>query len=1182
MIEDSVQAHEPRFEVLQPIGSGATARVELVRLTAPFAGFPAGSELALKTLAREFAGEPAARAAFREEAEAARAVRDPSLVRVVHEGERDGRPFLLLQYVPGPTLRELLERDGPLSEPRLRPLGAQLARALALLHARGFVHGDVKPENVRLDGEGRAVLLDLGFARAARPGGERASQAGSLAYLSPERIRGESADASSDVFALGIVLYELATGVHPFGRGKPRPHALARGSSGGEIPRRTIEVEGADELLAAISAARHAPPSRFAPGLSPFLDRLLEESLARSGAARPAASELGERLVQGETHPWWRKAIDPDARDERERSPGPAVHALPLVGREQELSCLSELLASVRAGAEARAGVAWIVGPEGSGKWRLGQEFAERARAALDPPLHLETRWSDADESRPGGALLMLLNRWLLLPPGTPPREREVRRLTDLVGPAALRTLLSALDPRGPRSGDRSVPSALAAWLGALAPSRSLLVSLGGLQGAGPVTLSALATVLDSLRRARILFVLSLREDTPAAEPALLALLRERLEHGGGDGPRFLRIELAPLEQAAVDELVAALFHPSVPTRRLSEVLWRRSRGNAGFLTEILRALESRGDVRPESAEDPRWVLAIAPDELPLPRSLDRLIRERFRALEPSERIWLERMSVVGGRLQPEFLVRAFPPTKRSEIDACLASLVRKGWLVPASVRHRFERPALREALYRSLSPGRRRRLHLAAARGLAADGGDTGDVEGTVQRAFHLHAAEEHAELLATVRSCLGPFQRRVSALLLFTLARWGLSALEKLAEVPERERIQLELLEVAADAADRLGRRGEERELLDHLSNLDLDPERQPAEGARLYLLHARYAAGTGQFGLARGWLKTAVALAERSGERWLQSQVLRRLAQVQAQVGEFGRARALAQRALKRAEGGNQLALAHLALAHLDVLEDRIESALSRVDSALGVLRRTREPRAGVIAYAELLRGRALRSAGLPRQALGAIQRALRMARRAGERRLEAEALARRGGLLLDMDRPREAQAELREAQLLAEEIEDRRGQVLSSFWLGLLEAEQGEPRAQASLERAVALAREIGFYRAEALGLALQARLERARGELGAAERESARALELSARHGAELADRIAIAGTRAQVLEALGREEESRRVLAELEKRMRASYRRIAARELRAAQRGYAERLLETVLSSAGPRSPRRG
>ena len=1172
MIVDSMTSTEPRFEVLRALGAGATGRVELVRLSEPFAGLPSGTELALKTLACAPEHEPAARAAFRAEAAAAGEVHAPSLVRVLHHGERAGRPYLLMQFVPGRSLREVLEQDGPLPEPRLRALGADLARALAALHARGLVHGDVKPENARLDEEGGAVLLDLGFARRARD--DARADAGSLAYLSPERVRGEPAGPAADVFALGVVLYELATGVHPFQRHGSRARPLGRASTSGAIQRRSIELAGADELLAAIDGGRFPAPSRHEPSLSPFLDRLLSEMLARVSLERPAAPELVLRFVEGERGDWWRARLDPTSDE-----PGAAVggEGWPLVGREAELALLSELYAEFAAADAARAAVVWLVGPEGSGKWRLLTSFAERMRASAAPPLVLDARWSEADESRPAGALLMLLNRWLGLASGRAPHEREERRLTELVGAPAARALLGALDPRTRGTIDRAVPTELARWLAKLSETRPVLVFLDDLHQAGGITLAALSSVLEILRGTRVLFVLSLREDLPAAEPDRLARLRERLERGAASGPRFRRLELAPLTPAAVSELVARLFHDSAPLVRLSEALWKKSLGNPGFLIEILRELEARGGVHAASDDDPRYVLEVAPDELPTPRSLDRLIQERVAALEPDERTWLERLAVAGGHLTPEFLVTAFPPTRRREIDDVLARLVRKGWLVPAADRYRFERPALREALYRAISPPRRRRLHAAAARGFGAE---PEDLEQAYQRAFHLQAAGEHAELLASVRTILAHLRRRTSAQRLATLARWGLEALEQSREIEGRERLRLEFLEDAADAADRLGRREDQRVLLDHLANFELEPETHPAEAARLYLLHARYAAGTGQFGLARGWLKTASGMAERSGDRWLHSQALRRLAQVQAQIGEFRDARTLARRALRRGEGENQVALAHLALAHVDVLEDESEHALAQVDAALGVLRRTREPRAGVLAYAELLRGRVWRSAGLPQKALGAIQRALVLARRAGERRLEAESLARRGGLLLDLDQPARAKAELTDALLLADEIEDRRGQVLSTLWLGLLEAEQDDPRAGASLARAVELAREIAFYRAEALGLSLTARHAHARGDAAAAERDGARAQELLERHGAELADRVVIAGTRAFLLRETGRARESERVREELEKRMRARRRRIRDPELRAAQRAYGRRLLEAVMSGEGPVFPR--
>ena len=149
------------------------------------------------------------------------------------------------------------------------------------------------------------------------------------------------------------------------------------------------------------------------------------------------------------------------------------------------------------------------------------------------------------------------------------------------------------------------------------------------------------------------------------------------------------------------------------------------------------------------------------------------------------------------------------------------------------------------------------------------------------------------------------------------------------------------------------------------------------------------------------------------------------------------------------------------------------------------------------------------------------------------------------------------------------------------MLATLWLGLLEAEEGDVHARDSLARALALAREIGFYRAEALALALSARLSHARGERTAAERESAEALRLLERHGAELTDRIVIAGTRALLLAAHGEIAAAGRVRRQLERRVRAGHGRLRTAELRAAQELYTGRLLRTVLDVDGPVFPRR-
>ena len=183
--------------------------------------------------------------------------------------------MLLLDYLPGESLREALDARGALPEPLVRHIGRQLTGALHNLHGSGFVHGDVKPENARLDEHGQATLLDLGFARGI--GDTERPAAGSLPYLSLERRRGGPPSVSADVFALGVVLYELLCVRRPF----EAPGAGYLGDSASRL--QTADKDAAEQR------GEWVPPSRHAPRTSPLLDALLAAMLDPRPAARPSA-----------------------------------------------------------------------------------------------------------------------------------------------------------------------------------------------------------------------------------------------------------------------------------------------------------------------------------------------------------------------------------------------------------------------------------------------------------------------------------------------------------------------------------------------------------------------------------------------------------------------------------------------------------------------------------------------------------------------------------------------------------------------------------------------------------------------------------------------------------------------------------------------------------------------------
>jgi eukaryotic-like serine/threonine-protein kinase len=155
---------------------------------------------------------------FRQEARSVAQLSHPNIVTVIDRGESDGRMFIVFEYIEGEDLKALIERTGPLPVRRALEYAIEIARALAFAHAHGIVHRDVKPQNVLLNGDGGAKVTDFGIARAVDVEGvtRTGTILGTSSYIAPEQASGGQVDACTDVYALGVVLFELLTGKIPF------------------------------------------------------------------------------------------------------------------------------------------------------------------------------------------------------------------------------------------------------------------------------------------------------------------------------------------------------------------------------------------------------------------------------------------------------------------------------------------------------------------------------------------------------------------------------------------------------------------------------------------------------------------------------------------------------------------------------------------------------------------------------------------------------------------------------------------------------------------------------------------------------------------------------------------------------------------------------------------------------
>ncbi|MFI5372194.1 MAG: serine/threonine-protein kinase, partial [Candidatus Eisenbacteria bacterium] len=252
-----------RYRVLAALGQGGMSSVwrahdELL-----------GRDVALKLLDEELAGSEQARRRFRHEAQVAASLDHPSVAAVYDSGEVDGVTFIAMALIDGETVAERIGRSLLPVDDALR-IAIAVAGALAHAHARGVVHRDVTSRNIMLARDGRVLVLDFGLALAA--GVSRVSSSrtmvGTAAYMAPEVLEGRDADARSDLYGLGVVLYEMLTGRVPF-RGDRR-----------------------ETLTYAALNQEAEPPSRRRAEVTPALDRLVLRLLARDSAERHATADV--------------------------------------------------------------------------------------------------------------------------------------------------------------------------------------------------------------------------------------------------------------------------------------------------------------------------------------------------------------------------------------------------------------------------------------------------------------------------------------------------------------------------------------------------------------------------------------------------------------------------------------------------------------------------------------------------------------------------------------------------------------------------------------------------------------------------------------------------------------------------------------------------------------------------
>jgi tetratricopeptide (TPR) repeat protein len=694
-----------RYEILRFLGQGGMGEVYAARR------MTLGDVVAIKRLLPDQDTE-ANRRRFATEARAAAHIRHPNVVQVFDFGDDDDLgSFLVMEHLDGPTLAMELGA-GPLSADRTLWIFSQVCAAVEAGHRRGIVHRDLKPSNVIIaasdDGSAIVKVLDFGLALDQRherhittPG----ALIGTVAYMAPEQAEGLPATPASDIFALGVLLYEMATGQLPFPGDTPIASLLAT------------------------TAGHYRPADEVSPGLPRPLVAAIDAALTRAAERRPASAELLARMAAGAEvpvePPRRRRASSTESTGEHTpvrraataRTTADTTEGAPLfgrfVGRGAELGRLRDEYDAALAG---RGRVSLIVGEAGVGKSRLAEHFAlwARERGALT----LSGRFFDYAGSRP------------------PPLETFLSMLA-AAGPraaAAAEVAAEALAGEATSPGDRWRGfAAIADALVGQAAGRPLVLILDDLQWAGRLDLDLVDHLHRTLGPRGTQIVATARAGGNDLDPWRASRAAALAE-----------IALPPFDEAEVRAWLDAVFRGArvgaLDVRRLAHT----TGGNPYALAEIVRHLVGRAVIR---RDDAGW--RVTPlDSVELPDSVTTVVRARLAELTPVQLQLLELAAVIGDQFRVDTLAAASglgEDALDGVLDGLFARLITDRG-VGAGADFRFVTPLVRQVLYDDMPARHRRRAHKAVVGALRENHGD-GDERWAHVFAYHCHAIGEWAE---------------------------------------------------------------------------------------------------------------------------------------------------------------------------------------------------------------------------------------------------------------------------------------------------------------------------------------------------------------------------------------------------------------------------------------------------
>jgi len=1076
------------YRIESELGSGGMGKVWLAR-------DEAGDRYAIKIVHPHLLDTPGFFKRFLREAEIGRGVRHPNVVRTLDCDALGGHHFLVMEYVEGQHLRDLLAEIEQIPEELCRHIGREVAKGLAAIHAAGVVHRDLKPENVLITEDHVVKVMDLGVARLTDEAlrlSQTGAFVGSIHYAAPECFTdgGRNVDGRADLHALGLVLYELSAGVNPY---------------------------FADDVPQILERIIRKEPRRLGdinPQLSPFFEEVVHCLLAKKPGDRFAdASALLAVLEDGEDSAWWRaraKSIRAETKRPLRRIRIPRETAV--YGREEELAALRALYEQAKAG-EGRVVV--IEGEAGIGKSRLVDELIARLHRDGEDLDFLFGSYPPNGAATASGAFSRAYREQF----GEEGSQGYLPQSPILV-PAfdALLRGESAPPDVEPLTKD-SLQTCFVQATRTLAAERPTVVLIDDLHFAPEEGRSLFTSLAMAVPGHRVLLIGTTRPGMTENWQAAL----DRFEHAS---------RLTPPRLTAKD--LVNLLEDAFQSKALAESLGLRiivkSDGNPFFAFEIIHGLREGQFITKK--DDGTWISTRAIGEIEIPSSVLDLVNARVADLTEEERDALDVAACWGYEFDPG-LIGDVIGLSRIPVLKLFGHIERQHRLVRAAGRSMvFDHHQVQEALYEGLLEQLREEYHTALADALEtrtkAAEADPETLDGALcvdlSEQFLLGARGERAlRYLEAAEAHLTKGYLNDQAVALAELALGVPGLLTGI----ERAKMLLSL----AGPLDRLGRRARQEEASREAELL--------AEEAGDVALRGKAARGLGvclrqvsRHEEAEAAFRRALEIALGEGDRQGEAAATGNLGNVFWSQGHLEKAREHYERslAISREIGdrqGEANATGNLGLVFAPL--GRLEEAREHIERSLAISREIedREGEAGATGNLGLV----FQSQGRLEEAREHLERHLAISREIGDRQGEAAATGNLGVVFKDQGRLEEARERYERHFAISREIGYRLGEAVATGNLGNVFRSHGRlEEAREHDERYLAISREIGDREGEADALHNLGRALQEEGESAPAGESYAECLALSQEIGVrhlEAATHLALGALRVAESDAEG-------------------------------------------------------